>query len=42
MISERIKEMKESNSQNEQKLSELLDAITKLKQKKSDFDLYVE
>lgn len=42
MISERIKEIEEANSQNEQKLASLLDAIIKLKQEKSNFDSHVE
>lgn len=42
MISERIKEMEDANSQNEQKLANLLDAIKKLEQEKSCFDSNVE
>ncbi len=42
MISERIKEMEDVNSQNKQRLASLLDAIMKLKQKKTCFDSNVE
>lgn len=42
MISERIKEMEDANTQNEQRLASLLDAILKLKQEKTCFDSNVE
>lgn len=42
MISVRIKEMEDANSQNEQRLADLLDAIKKLQQEKTYFDANIE
>lgn len=42
MISERIKEMEDTNSQNEQKLTNMLDSIAKLKQERKNFNSHIE